>query len=91
MIGAGSGGIGAANPALGLGKKVALVEKKRIDGDYTWYGCVPSKALIKASEVAHKIKSAARYGLRLDDSYLSYLWRYAQATFCESFCGKNAK
>ena len=70
VIGAGSGGISAANLALGLGKKVALVEKKQIGGDCTWYGCVPSKALIKASEVAHKIKSAGRYGLTLDDSSL---------------------
>ncbi len=53
VIGGGSGGISSAILALKLGKKVALVEKKKIGGDCTWYGCVPSKALIKASEVAN--------------------------------------
>ena len=70
VIGAGSGGISAANLALGLGKKVALVEKKQIGGDCTWFGCVPSKALIKAADVAHKIKNAGHFGLKLDDSSL---------------------
>ncbi len=66
VIGAGSGGISAANLGKNLGKKVALVEKEKIGGDCTWYGCVPSKALIKASEVAHHVKTLEKYGLKLN-------------------------
>ena len=63
VIGVGSGGISAANLALKLGKKVAVVEKARIGGDCTWYGCVPSKALIRSAAVAHHIEHMRDYGL----------------------------
>jgi len=63
VIGAGSAGISAANLARNLGKRVALIEKRRIGGDCTWYGCVPSKTLIKAAHVAHMFKTAREYGL----------------------------
>lgn len=66
VIGAGSGGISSANLGNNLEKKVALVEKERIGGDCTWYGCVPSKALIKASEVAHHVNTLEKYGLKLN-------------------------
>ncbi len=65
VIGAGSGGISSAILGNNLGKKVALVEKEKIGGDCTWYGCVPSKALIKASEVAHHVNTLEKYGLQL--------------------------
>lgn len=60
VIGAGSGGISAANLGFNLGKKTAIVEKKKIGGDCTWFGCVPSKALIKAGSIAHEIRNGAR-------------------------------
>ena len=63
IIGAGSGGLTAAGFAAQLGARVALVEKRRIGGDCTWTGCVPSKALLKAAKVAHQVRSAARYGI----------------------------
>jgi len=65
VLGAGSGGISAANLASGMGKKVALVEKRKIGGDCTWFGCVPSKALIKSSQIAHHLKHLRNYGLQL--------------------------
>lgn len=69
VIGGGSGGISSAILALKLGKKVALVEKTKIGGDCTWYGCVPSKALIKASEVANHYKNLNKYGLALTGNH----------------------
>jgi len=63
IVGAGAAGLIAADFALHLGAKVALVEKDRIGGDCTWTGCVPSKALIKAGQVAHEVRSASRYGI----------------------------
>ncbi len=63
IVGAGSGGITAANFAAKLGARTALVEKDRIGGDCTWTGCVPSKALLKAAKVAHAARTAAHYGI----------------------------
>lgn len=63
IIGAGSGGLVAAEFAAKLGVKVALVEKDRIGGDCTWTGCVPSKALLKAAKVAYEVRTAAHYGI----------------------------
>lgn len=63
IIGAGSGGLTAAEFAARLGVKVALVEKERIGGDCTWTGCVPSKALLKVAKVAHQVRTANDYGI----------------------------
>jgi glycine/D-amino acid oxidase-like deaminating enzyme len=63
IIGAGPGGLTAAEFAARLGAKVALVEKERIGGDCTWTGCVPSKALLKVAKVAHQVRSASDYGI----------------------------
>lgn len=63
IIGAGAAGLIAADFALHLGARIALVEKDRIGGDCTWTGCVPSKALIKAAKIAHDVRSASRYGI----------------------------
>ncbi len=63
IIGAGSGGLTAAEFAAKLGVRVALVEKRRIGGDCTWTGCVPSKALLKVAKVAHAARTSAQYGI----------------------------
>jgi pyruvate/2-oxoglutarate dehydrogenase complex dihydrolipoamide dehydrogenase (E3) component len=39
------------------------VERRRIGGDCTWTGCVPSKTLLKVAKVAHLMRTAGRYGL----------------------------
>jgi len=63
IIGAGSGGLTAAEFVARLGTKTALIEKHHVGGDCTWTGCVPSKALIKAAKVAHYARNASRYGI----------------------------
>ena len=63
IMGAGSGGLIAAEFAVQLGAKTALVEKDRIGGDCTWTGCVPSKALLRAAKVAHEVRTASQYGI----------------------------
>ena len=50
--------------AATLGAKVALVEKHRLGGDCLWYGCVPSKTLIKSARVAYEMRNADRWALR---------------------------
>jgi len=63
IIGAGAGGLIGAGFAVQLGARVALVEKRRIGGDCTWTGCVPSKALLKVAKIAHHVRSSAQYGI----------------------------
>lgn len=64
VVGGGAAGLTAAGVSVSLGAKTALVEAHRLGGDCTWTGCVPSKTLLKAAQVAHLIRTADRYGLR---------------------------
>ena len=70
VIGVGSGGLSSAILALKLGKKVGVVEKRKIGGDCTWYGCVPSKALIRSAAVAREANHVSDYGLRSEGPIL---------------------
>jgi len=63
VIGAGSAGLVACKVANGLGKKTALIEKRKLGGDCTWFGCVPSKTLIKSANIAHQITRLREFGL----------------------------
>lgn len=68
VVGGGAGGFVSSKLASGLGKKVAMVEKDRLGGECTLNGCIPSKTLIHASQIAHEIRNAKRYGLAIDPS-----------------------
>jgi pyruvate/2-oxoglutarate dehydrogenase complex dihydrolipoamide dehydrogenase (E3) component len=63
VIGGGSGGLVVAAGGSTLGAKVALVEKHRLGGDCLWYGCVPSKTLIKSARIAYEMRNAQRWAL----------------------------
>lgn len=63
IIGGGAAGLVSAAGAASLGAKVLLIEKHRLGGDCLYTGCVPSKSLIHAADVAHTIKTAQRFGL----------------------------
>jgi pyruvate/2-oxoglutarate dehydrogenase complex dihydrolipoamide dehydrogenase (E3) component len=63
VIGAGSGGLSAVAFARALNQRTALIEKHRVGGDCTWTGCVPSKALLKAAQIAHHARIGATYGV----------------------------
>jgi len=64
VIGAGPGGYAAALRARGHGKQVTLVEADRIGGVCLNVGCIPSKALIHAAEIAGMREEAAAAGDR---------------------------
>ena len=49
-------------PRSSIWTHVALVEKERISGDCTNYGCVPSNALLSAARVAWHLRTADRFG-----------------------------
>ncbi|MCF7907454.1 MAG: FAD-dependent oxidoreductase [Candidatus Omnitrophica bacterium] len=65
ILGGGAAGLFAASVANTLGAKVAIVEKHRLGGDCTWYGCIPSKALIRSAQVAHNLCCPEKFGLSL--------------------------
>ncbi|WP_202882645.1 FAD-dependent oxidoreductase [Clostridium sp. FP1] len=56
IIGAGSGGLTAVYTAKGFSKKVVLIDKNKPGGECTWYGCIPSKALINIAKEIHVAK-----------------------------------
>lgn len=63
ILGGGSGGYAAALRARELGRTVALVERDLVGGTCLHRGCVPTKALLHAGEVADVVRSAARHGV----------------------------
>jgi pyruvate/2-oxoglutarate dehydrogenase complex dihydrolipoamide dehydrogenase (E3) component len=65
VIGAGTAGLVTAAGAAGLGARVALVERDFMGGDCLNFGCVPSKALIRASRTAAAVRRAADYGIEV--------------------------
>jgi pyruvate/2-oxoglutarate dehydrogenase complex dihydrolipoamide dehydrogenase (E3) component len=65
VIGGGPGGLSVARAGARLGARVALVEKRALGGECTHTACVPSKALLEAARLAHKIRGAGGYGLRV--------------------------
>ncbi|HEY5399003.1 MAG TPA: FAD-dependent oxidoreductase [Trebonia sp.] len=63
VLGGGTGGLVSALVAAGIGARVALVERARLGGDCLWTGCVPSKSLLAAADLAHRIRHADDVGL----------------------------
>lgn len=64
ILGGGSGGYAAALRAAELGKSVALVEKDKVGGTCLHRGCIPTKALLHAAEVAETARDASAIGIR---------------------------
>ncbi len=63
VLGAGSGGLTVAAGGAAVGARVALLEKHRMGGDCLNYGCVPSKAFLRAAKVARTLRTASTYGI----------------------------
>jgi dihydrolipoamide dehydrogenase len=65
VIGGGPAGYAAAIRAGQLGKKVACVELERAGGTCLNWGCIPSKALLKAAEIVASMKEASEFGINV--------------------------
>jgi dihydrolipoamide dehydrogenase len=63
ILGAGSGGYACALRAAQLGLSVGLVEKGNLGGTCLHVGCIPTKALLHAAEVADQTREADRFGI----------------------------
>ena len=64
VLGGGSGGYACALRAVELGKTVALIEKDKIGGTCLHRGCIPTKALLHAAEVADETRESATVGVK---------------------------
>ena len=67
VIGGGPGGYVAAIRASQLGMKAALVERAELGGICLNWGCIPTKALLRASEINHTLHTLDAYGFAADN------------------------
>ena len=68
VLGSGPGGYVAAIRASQLGLKTAVVEKENLGGVCLNWGCIPTKALIKSSQVFEYIQHAEDYGITVKEA-----------------------
>ena len=67
IIGAGPGGYVAAIRASQLGLKTVVIEKNNLGGVCLNWGCIPTKALLRASEIHHLLHTVGDYGFSVDN------------------------
>jgi dihydrolipoamide dehydrogenase len=93
ILGGGSGGYACALRAAELGKRVALIEKDKVGGTCLHRGCIPTKALLHAAEIADHTNQAGDFGVRArfdgidmagvnayKDKVVDRLWKGLQST-----------
>jgi len=93
ILGGGSGGYACALRAAEFGKRVALIERDKVGGTCLHRGCIPTKALLHAAEVADSSRESEKFGIRTTfegiemPAVLSYqqgvverLWKGLQST-----------
>jgi dihydrolipoamide dehydrogenase len=64
ILGAGSGGYAAALRAAELGVSVVMVERDKVGGTCLHYGCIPTKALLHAAEIADQTRESENFGIK---------------------------
>ena len=64
ILGGGSGGYAAAFRAAELGQSVILIEKDKLGGTCLHRGCIPTKALLHAAEVADTAREGEQFGVK---------------------------
>ena len=93
VLGGGSGGYACALRAAELGKRVALIEKDKVGGTCLHRGCIPTKALLHAAEIADQTRESAKFGIKAalegiempgvlsyQESVVDRLWKGVQST-----------
>ncbi|WP_328466881.1 dihydrolipoyl dehydrogenase [Actinoplanes sp. NBC_00393] len=66
ILGAGSGGYAAALRAAELNLSVALIDKAELGGTCLHRGCIPTKALLHAAEIADQTRESEQFGIKAD-------------------------
>src|SRR3569832_425107 len=67
IIGSGPGGYVTAIRAAQLGFKTAIIERVFFGGFCLFWGCIPTKALLRSAEIYHYMQHAKAYGLKADN------------------------
>jgi len=67
VVGGGPGGYVAAIRAAQLGMKTAVVEREHLGGICLNWGCIPTKALLRSSEINHLLHHLPDYGFAADN------------------------
>jgi len=89
VLGGGSGGYAAALRAAQLGLRVSLVEKGKLGGTCLHRGCIPTKAILHAAEVADAARHGGQFGIHatLDRIDASEITTYADTVVTRLFNG----
>ncbi len=89
ILGAGSGGYACALRAAQLGLSVGLVEKGNLGGTCLHIGCIPTKALLHAAEIADSARDSEQFGVRatLDGIDMAGVNSYKDAVVARLFKG----
>src|SRR3954452_3399556 len=89
ILGAGSGGYACALRAAQLGLSVALVEKGKLGGTCLHVGCIPTKALLHAAEVADAARDSEQFGVNatLDGIDMGGVNKYKDAVVTKLYKG----
>ena len=72
VIGGGPGGYVAAIKAAQLGLKTVIIEKEKVGGTCLIRGCIPTKTLLASAHVVQMIKTAAEFGVSVDQFHIHY-------------------
>src|SRR5579859_1388286 len=67
VVGGGPGGYVCAIRAAQLGLKTAIVERDRLGGICLNWGCIPTKALLRSSEIWHLLQRLGEFGFSADN------------------------
>jgi dihydrolipoamide dehydrogenase len=67
VVGGGPGGYVAAIRAAQLGMKAAVVEREHLGGICLNWGCIPTKALLRSSEISHLLHNLGEFGFSADN------------------------
>ena len=67
VVGGGPGGYVAAIRGAQLGMRTAVIEREHLGGICLNWGCIPTKALLRSSEVWHILQNLKDYGLKADN------------------------
>jgi dihydrolipoamide dehydrogenase len=91
ILGAGSGGYACALRAAQLGLSVVMVEKDKVGGTCLHRGCIPTKALLHAAEVADAARNGSRFGVHatVDKIDLAGIQDYAGSVVNRLYSGLN--
>jgi dihydrolipoamide dehydrogenase len=89
VLGGGSGGYAAAFRATELGLSVALIEKDKVGGTCLHRGCIPTKAMLHAAEIADNTREGEQFGVKatFEGIDIAGVHKYKDAVISKNFKG----